>query len=58
VITAPSIAGGSVAATPQNVAAGYSDGMEKALMAIAAVVLLLVVLVPPVIGQYLAGRKS
>ena len=47
-----------VSGTPQNLNAAYSQGMEKALMLLAGLMLLLVVLVPPIVGQILSKRRT
>lgn len=58
VITTAAVTGDQVAATPQNLGSGFSSSMQAVLMTIAGVVLLLVVLLPPLLGQYLARRKA
>lgn len=51
-------AGQLVSGTPQSLDATYSQGLEKALMLLAGLMLLLVVLVPPIVGQLLSKRRT
>ena len=47
-----------VAATPQNLGANYSTGTQATMMTIAALALLLVVMLPPVVSTLVRRRKS
>jgi phosphate ABC transporter permease subunit PstA/phosphate ABC transporter phosphate-binding protein len=47
-----------VAATPQNLGASYSTNTQVALMAVAALALLLVVMLPPSVALLVRRRKS
>lgn len=46
-----------VSGTPQNLGAQFSTRLQATMMVVATLVLLLVILLPPLVGQYLARRK-